>query len=471
MNMPDQTHNSSVQEQPQNTTINSVTQRKGSALDSFFPPVWLLVLMVAIVLVLNMFAGLKIFSLEKERAAVDALKARYESYKNIIYDIKDKEAQLRELVQRLPGLEKRAEEAEQSIVNSKALIQRADEKRNRAEAAQNEAEQNVLAAQETIATINNDTNRLRDEKYTLGRDVQDLRKEKEGLEQDIKDRGKELRIKEEQIAAIQVRVEEQKKRLQDVSTANSDFEDIRRKLTEISTAMDKTKARADTTIQDFRKTVDEIADEKNRLAGQGESLKKSTEDITRTHSSVLDTAKSLKTTEQDLNKYSLDIKNYSAALGHSIESLRSFSENLGKEIENLNDNVSSIKKNRDIFSGITEGLNISRSQLNGVAQDFVAHEKSLAESSSNLANLPDFKKNTDKFNILLSGMQNTIDEFSTLISNLQSILGSKSGSVITSIDNIERDLNDLSIKLSSMQEVLKETKNQVKEANTPSKAD
>jgi hypothetical protein len=76
-------------------------------LDTFFPSKWLMILMVGIVLVFNIIVGMKVFSLQQEKAVVEILKARYESYAKIIRDVEDKEERLRILTQEIVPLEKR----------------------------------------------------------------------------------------------------------------------------------------------------------------------------------------------------------------------------------------------------------------------------------------------------------------------------------------------------------------------------
>ena len=61
---------------------------------------------------------MKVFSLQKEKAVIEILKARYESYEKIISDVEDKEERLRQLTQEIIPLEKRSENAQRKSLGA-----------------------------------------------------------------------------------------------------------------------------------------------------------------------------------------------------------------------------------------------------------------------------------------------------------------------------------------------------------------
>lgn len=442
-------------------------KKKKSALDTFFPPVWLLTIMVALVLFLNLIAGWKIFSLENERQDVEIRQAKVEFYEEIIKDIEEKEDRLRVLKQELPlrelkaeHAEKRAIEAEKRVIDGNSKLDQAKVELNKAIFDQKKAEENVKAAQEDIAVIRDDKKAQREEKFSLSQEVQDLRKERGRLEQNIKDKGIELRKEEEELVAIQFRLQEQNKMLKEVARVNSDFEEIRRQLTKMTAALDTTQQNMNFSTEDYKKTVALIRDGNDQLTGQTKYLKMTTEAISATHSSIKDTEDTIKNISRELSVSNTSIHEYTKALGNSVDNLHSISENLDKDVAQINNNISSFREKLNTLANNSIELQKTESELKNLVSGIVLQKNALTESASNLSRMPDFKDRINSFNVLLENVKKTNDNFVKLVSSVETDLSSTSGGVISVLQGVEQDLRGLSSSLSNIKKVIAETENQ-----------
>ena len=103
--------------------------------------------------------------------------------------------------------------------------------------------------------------------------VAELEVKERRIEQKIKERQKDLREIEESIIAAGVQLKSQKEQIENVAAANSDFDAIRKQLSDFLSKMDETQGQASKRLSDLEKVVTDISKERDLLSKQTSSFK------------------------------------------------------------------------------------------------------------------------------------------------------------------------------------------------------
>ncbi len=344
----------------------SSNAKKKWLLDTLFPPAWLLLLMFLAVLAFNLVTGLKLYSLEKEKEALNILKGQYDGYAEIIKDVEDKTKRLIELTQEIVPLELRRENA---IAEEKESIIALEENRkelNKIKALQSEIEEELKANRQTIAELSNDKALLRKENDKLESIVARLKDSESRTEEAILNKNKDLQDIEEKIRATSIRLEDQKKYLEDVAAANSSFEVIRGKLSSINENLDKTEQETESALNAFKETIKDIEVEKQLFSSHNSTLKNESEALSNSNTSYSGYI-------ETLSKNNDEITNKIKILDETNRALTESSQTIGSTIKNINTDKNKLSEN-------ISKLESANTKLSSSAQDFQSTIASLKKS-------------------------------------------------------------------------------------------
>lgn len=407
---------------------------KKRTLDTFFPSTWLLVLMVGIVLVFNMIVGMKVFSLEKEKAVIEILKARYESYAQIIEDVEEKEERLRTLIQEIVPLEKRRENALKETAASNERVGKNKEELNKIAALKSEFVERLNAAQATIAELSNEKQTLRKENTQLVKIVAEISVEEERVEKQITEKRQDLRIVEENIAAAEVRLKDQQKYIKEVAAANSSFEDMRKQLSEFVTRMDETQLAAGEKIQDLKQVIAGVAVEKDQLARQAVILVSETKNFGQSNAAILEETKGL---QQSNKEYRAEMKNValvSENMETITEAIKENAENIELDEGQVRGIVKAIKDNlghlvtasqnlKEVIAGVANEkvqLAIHAVSLAKETEKFVQSNAAIQEETKGLqGHNRGYKSEVEDIILTSRQMKSTIDAIKGFVANLE----------------------------------------------------
>lgn len=348
-------------------------------LDTFFPSTWLLVLMVAVVLAFNIIVGIKVFSLQKEKAVIEILKTRYESYEKIIRDVEEHEERLRTLKQKIVPLEMRKVNAEKLLAESEERADKSKMDLNKQEADKAEIIEKLNAAQTTIAELSNDKNMLRKENKQLEKIVAELNINKERIEQQITVKSKQLIVIEENTVAAKVRLKDQQKYIKEVAAANSNFEDIRKQLVAFVTKMDETQSAAGEKINDLKKVIAGVAVEKDQLATQAINLTNEAKKFVQANAVI----------QEEIKGFQEQNKEYRT----EVENVTTMSEHIKTVTETIKETVVSIKRDEILVRGNAKAINenlehmaTANQNLKEVITSFANQKDQLGIQAVNLTN-------------------------------------------------------------------------------------
>jgi len=406
------------------------------ALDTFFPSTWLLVSMVGIVVIFNIIVGMKVFSLQKEKAVIEILKTRYESYEKIIREVEDKEERLRFLTQEIVPLEKRAENAQREATASNERVEKNKDELHKISALKGEVVEKQSAAQTTVAELSNEKHTLRKEKVKLEKLVAELNVDSDRLDQEITEKRKVFRATVENLHAAEMRLKDQEKYIQDVAAANSSFEDIRKQLAKIVTKMDKTQSSAGEKIKDLQEVIAGVAVEKDQLSTQTGHLTNETKKIALTNAALNEEIKGL----QAQNKgYKFNVETATSISGQ----MESITKVIKGMITNIEIDEALVSEHAKALKDNSVKVATASQELQEVIAGVAAEKDRLATQAGNLTNEA---KNITLSNTALEegikGLQAQNKGYKTEVENVASISGQMESIARTikgSATNIEID--------------------------------
>lgn len=369
---------------PHKGTQRGVQVKNKKTLDTCFPSTLLLVSMVGIVLLCNIIAGVKIFTLEKEKNAVERQKEKYESHAKIIREVEEFEERLSTLKREIVPYEMRAENAQKSAKDSDERLKKNKDERDRVKADKTEIIEKLNSAHSTLAELSNDKKTLRREKVQLGKIVAELKIEQEVIEKTITVKRQRLRVAGENIAAAEVRLEDQKRYLKDVAAANSSFEMLRTQLVEFVRKMEETQSSAGNKVKDFTGVVAGVVEQKNQLATHAEKLALETDRLTQSNVDINAEIKGLRARNID---YTSEIDKVIVTSGEMESVAEGLKESVASmEIDEalLNNNATLIKNNLEQVTTVNKELGQKSEDLTKVVAGVVAQKNQLASQSEKL---------------------------------------------------------------------------------------
>lgn len=443
-------------------------------LDTVFPSKWLLGGMVGFVLIFNIIVGMKVFSLQKEKAVIEILKARYESYEKIISDVEDKEARLRQLTQEIIPLEKRSENAQKDIARSNESLEKNKESLNKVKATESEVVEKLNAARKTIAELNDGKQTLRQEKTNLENLVAEIEVKERRIEQKITERQKDLRVIEENIIAAELQLKNQKEQIINVAAANSDFDAIRKQLSDFLSKMDEAQGQATKRLSDIEKVVTDISKERDLLSKQTSSLNNETKTISQSN--------------QSINKELLDLKGHNEGYKAQVDAIASLSGQMGRNSElitaaatELGNHDKKIQENLKIFEDTTGQIKTTYQGFAQTGSEFksavveigtqISEVTSRVESQKNqfdaylkeLSSVTDLKVQANTFKKIIGEIEDSSRSLSEKFSNIQNNFEGKLNGMNLSFDSLEKEFVALGRKVEALQESLQKIKSKVEE--------
>ena len=443
-------------------------------LDTVFPSTWLVVFMVAMFLFFNILVGMKVFSLQKEKAVIEILKARYESYTQIIRDVEDKEEMLKILTQKIVPLEKRAENAQKEVEVSNERVKKNRNELNKIKASKAELLEELSAAHTTIAELSNEKQTLREEKTKLEKLVVELNIDEKRTDQRTIEKRQKLTITEENIRAAETRLKNQQAYIKNVIAANSDFDDMRKQLSEFTKKMEETQLSAGESINDLKKVVAGVADEKNQLSIQTESLTSETKNVAQFNASI---EKELSGFKEQNKAFKSEIENVTSTSGQMkniAEAIKKAETNMAMDEAIISENLKSAREELKQVATANQELVRTSNQftaaITGVAsqgEKLDIYMQKIAEVKGQLSiqieNLTSETKNVAQFNASiekeLSGFKEQNKAFKSEIENVTSTSGQMKNiaEAIKKIEtNVAMDEAIISDNLNAAKEELKE---------------
>lgn len=423
-------------------------------LDTFFPSKWLMILMVGIVLVFNIIVGMKVFSLQQEKAVVEILKARYESYAKIIRDVEDKEERLRILTQEIVPLEKRVENAQKEVGASNERLESNKDELNKIKASKAEIVEELRAAHTTIAELSNDKQTLRTDKETLEKLVAELNINEKGIDDKIKEKRKILRDTEENISAAEVRLKNQQEYIKDVAAANSNFDEVREQLLEFIKKMDETKKSAGERIKDFKEVIANLAEEKDRLSTQAINLTNEAKTIAQSNASIKEEISGF---EEQNKKYKSEIENLTSISGQMKNitgTIQGTATNIEIDEKIVSENARAIKENLGEMTTANQEFVQTSKQFTAVVADVTSQREKLDTYMQEIADLPDMELQAIAFKKVLNEIEEITRKLSERVSAIQSNFDGKLDGMNLSFGSLEKNFTDLLLKLDGVEQAL-----------------
>jgi chromosome segregation ATPase len=442
--------------------------RNTKTLDTFFPSTWLLVLMVGVVLVFNVIVGIKVFSLQKEKAVIEILKTRYESYEKIIRDVEDKEERLRILTQEIVPLEKRSENALKETTASNERVGKNKEELDKITASKSEAVERLNSAQATTAELSNERQTLRKENDKLEKMVAELNVEEKRLEQEITKKGQRLRSTEENILAAEVKLKDQEKYIKDVSAANSSFEALRGQLSEFVKKMNETQANAGDRIKDLKEVIASITVEKNHLSSQTVNLTNEAKFFAQSNAAITEEVKGLKGQSKE---YKSEVESIATTSGQ----MKSIAVAIKGSATNLEIGEAQVSVNAKIIKGNLEQIGTTGQELAQTSKHFTTAVAGIASQGEKIdkylqkiADLPDMKAQAIAFQKILREIEDLTKKLSERVAAVQSSFIGKLDGMNLSFGALEKDFTEISLKIDGVKQTLEKMATRTPEMNKES---
>ena len=425
-------------------------------LDTFFPSTWLLVLMVGIFLAFNVTVGIKVFSLQKEKAVIEILKARYESYAKIIRDVEDKEERLRTLTQEIVPLEKRTENALRETAASNETVEKNKDELNKILASKSEVVEKLNAAQTTIAELSNEKKTLRKENEKLQKLVAEFSEEQKRIEQEITEKRQKLRSTEENILAAEVRLKDQQQYIKDVSSANSSFEALREQLAEFVKKMDETQANAGDRIKDLKEVIAGITVEKDKLSSQAVNLTNEAKTFAQSNAAITEEVKGLKGHSKEYKSEVEGIATTSGQMKSIAEAIKGSATNLEIDEAQVSANAKTIKSNLEQVATTGQELAQTSKQFTVAVTSVTSQGEKIDKYLQKIVDLPDMKAQAIAFQKILGEIEELNQKLSERVTAVQSSFDGKLDGMNLSFGTLSKDFTDISLKINDVKKTLEE---------------
>ena len=448
--------------------------RNTKTLDTFFPSTWLLVLMVGVVLVFNVIVGIKVFSLQKEKAVIEILKTRYESYAKIIRDVEDKEERLRILTQEIVPLEKRSENALKETTASNERVGKNKEELDKIAASKSEVVERLNSAQTTIAELSNEKQTLRKENDKLEKLLAELNVEEKRIEQEITKKRQTLRSTEENIIAAEVRLKDQEKYIKDVSVANSSFEALRGQLSEFVKKMNDTQANAVDRIKDLKEVIASITVEKDQLSSQAVNLTNEAKFFAQSNAAITEEVKGLKGYSKEYKSEVESISTTSGQMKSIAVAIKGSATNLEIGEAQVSANAKTIKSNLEQVATTGQELAQTSKHFTTAVAGIASQGEKIDKYLQKIVELPDMKAQSIAFQKVLSEIEELARKLSERVAAIQSSFDGKLDGINLSFGTFEKDVTDISLRIDGVKQALEkiatrtqEMKKEGQKSNSP----
>ena len=409
----------------QKDTIRTPT----GVLNSLFPTVIVLTIMVGIVIVTTMITGYKIFSLEREKAEIELRLAKIESYENVTRDIGEKENQLRNLKINVPELEARRNIAEEeySQYNEKQI--EAENSLLKIKKKSNEVEAEYLAKLDVIGELTANISNLQKRESELSITVSELETEGEIVTQNLFQTKIDLSTKLQELAGVISQIELQRDQVRVLAEANSDFSMIISNLNAISSDLGKAKNQAESSIIELSSILPKHELTINTLNSSSADLNKTNRNLESISSSLLTLNSNLTRSYNSLSSTSTELNITNRNLESISSSLSTTKNNLALTYESANSADQVINSTSNKLSEVTVDVNDLLSVIQQSKEAFAYLEQTANSNSSQIY---------DKNSLMLS-------KYTIVDKNMEEVL-SQLESVKASIVRLESKINEIEIE-------------------------
>jgi chromosome segregation ATPase len=436
---------------------------KKNALDTFFPSTLLLVLMVVLVLGFNLVVGIKVFTLQKEKAVIEVLKAQYESYRDIIDDVGRKQQELRGLHQEISPLERRKDDALNIINEGDKKIEVNSAELNKIKSLHSEIEEDLNAMRKTVAELSNEKQGLREEINTISQSVAELKIQEEKIDKSIIVKNQQLRTMEEEVLAAKVRLKEQEKYIVEVASANSSFDSTRGQLAQLMKKMDQDQTNAGQILTNFQKVVAGIEEENTKFSSQNKGFVAETGALHSTNASI---GEELKLLEQKNGAFKLYVEGMSS-LSKQMQGVAEMINGLSKKIETdqvlLSESAGKIKTSLITLSEINQDVDGAKKQLQTAVTGINAQNETFASYIKTFSAIPDMKGQTAAFVKVLGEIQQMSTQLNQSVSVVQKGFDGKVEGMTLSFGSLEKEFLELSAKTVVMKQMFEKMVSQARD--------
>ncbi len=402
--------NSPDKEQQETISMDEKRTPRKRSLDTYFPTPWLLAGMVALVLIFNLVVGVKVFTLQKEKAVIEILKARYESYEKLIHDIEEKQDRVKRLTEEIVPLERRKDDALTIINESEKKISKNNTEINKINAHYSEVDEELNAKRRSVAELSNEKQGLRDEKNKLFQDVERLKAKEHSLEAKISEHEDNLKTVTYNLDTVTRQLQNQKQYLQDISAANSNFDNVRSQLENIVVKFTQSQIDAGRVTENYQKLVNNIEEENSRLEAQ--NLIFTTE------------AKVLRDANVTIGKEIDTIKEQNKGFGNNVRETKSLSQKVEQTVKVMNGFVVNVEVDTGVLHEAVKGINdnltnletsnkaikTTKEKFQSAVSVIDTQAKNLDIHMETISKIPDMKKQTDDFVMVSQRLQQTFEE-------------------------------------------------------------
>ena len=365
-------------------TPNHFNKGPTGVINSLFPTVIVLTIMVGIVIVTTMITGYKIFSLEREKAEIELRLAKIESYENVTRDIDEKENQLPNLKNEVPELEARRNIAEEEYSQYREKQFEADISLQKIMKKTNEVEANYFAKLDMIGELTANISNLQKRESELTIPLSERRTEHDILSQEITQTKNDLSAKSQELSGVISQLELQRDQVRVLAEANSDFSMIISNLNAISSDLGKAKNQAEAsiielssilpkhelTINTLNSSSADLNETNRSLESISSSLSTLNSNLTRSYNSLSSTSTELNITNRNLESISSSLSNTNNNLALTYESansadkvINSTSNKLSEVTVDVNDLLSVIQQSKEAFAYLEQTANSNSSQI------------------------------------------------------------------------------------------------------------
>jgi chromosome segregation ATPase len=243
-----------------------------------------------------------------------------------------------------------------------------------------------------------------------------------------------LRVIEENIVAVEFQLKNQKEQIINVAAANSDFDAIRKQLSDFLSKMDETQGQANKRLLDLEKVVTDISKERDLLSIQTSSLNNETKTISQSN--------------QSINKELSDLKEQNKGYKSEVDTIASLSGQMGRNSElitaaatELVNHAKKIFKNSKIFEDTTGQIKTTYQEFAQTGTEFKSAVVGIDTQISNLSNeTKNIAQNNDSIKQEIFGIKEQNNAYKFQTDNIASI----SGDIVAANEGLSQSIKQLS---------------------------
>ncbi len=439
---------------------------KGSALDRFSLPVWVVGGALALVVLLMVFSGWKIVNLEREKIEIDYQRSDLEEKKNeyalILKELptlKNKRISLKEDIKKLEGDMFAAKTILDSFVtqnqSANSQLQKAIARRQTEQAKADES-----ASKQS--NISNKIERAKRERNLLEPQVAALRRQEEVLRNDV--------------ATLKARISDRKK---ENATLDADKSGLNRELANLRNLKDEEEKNLNRMTKDkdklisLSKRINEIADSAERairdLNQQKESLTSAVADINGQKKIIIEQGKKFSSEIDNLRTSVLKIEKASMSAESAKDKIESAADKAGEQarriqqaidgpLKILQDNATSLSSASEALRTSIRGIEGNEGTLQEKVGALNVYVRELQNSKADMDGLIShlFSVDTNLSDARLK-LASEIDDVKKLVDRSRIQIGNHSNSLDTTFQNLETRLGKLKEKISELEQLLQKS--------------